>query len=342
MLHLIIIIFLGSLLYFCVVVSLSALSNNFNINPWLYLLAIIPLTAAGGFPTFTAMIFAYVSDISRPEERSFRASITQAAVLLGSLAGSLSSGQLLKIQSVNSTVIFTISTISTLVAAIYVWVFIQETVNVTSESLSGRKKIFQLNRFRGIYDIAFKHRSVTEAWTVWICLLVFGLMALASTGATTVFYLFVREQFSWDILQFNFYTSTSTIVIGLGGVIALFFFNKIFNISDAILGMLGFASAAIESGTIAFAVSTWQMYLSIFVGLVKNVSYITCRTILTNTVSDLDIGKMNALMTSVEAVFGLIGTFTYTILYNQTITWFPGAYNIISLVINLVNGAFLV
>lgn len=323
------------------IASLSVLARTFSISPWLFLVASIPQTITGGVPTLTALIFSYVSDVCQPETRSFRTGLTQIAIILGSLAGSLSSGELVKFTS--SSIIFTISSVSVLIAILYLVFFVKETVrnNVTHEGRCGLKELCQLNRFQGIREVVFQQRTNVDTVTIWLCLFAFGLMAFASNGAGTVFYLFVREQLDWGIQEFTFYNATSTIVMGSGGVIALFFCTKLFHVTDTILGAVGFFSGAIETAIIAFAVASWQMYLSIFISVLKNLSYVTCRTVLTNLVSDLDIGKINALMTSVEAIFGLVGTFVYTMVYNKTITWYPGSYNFISVAVNLLNGIFL-
>lgn len=329
--------FIGGLSYFAVTAGLSAFSQHVHsLNPWYYLLATIPLITTGGIPTLTALVFAFISDSCQPEGRAFRMGVTQVTLLLGSLTGSLVSGELVKF--VNASTIFTISGLSILIGTFCLVFFIKETVRERTDNTHQSLEIsFLYKRFHEIYEDIFKRRPKSDLSVTWLCLLVFGMMAFASNGAGSVFYLFVRGQFNWDIQEFNYYTATSTLVMGTGGIIALLIFSKCCSMSDLILGALGFLSAAVEHTTIAFAVSTWQMYLSIFFGFIKNVSYICCRTVLTNTVNDVDIGKMNALMTSTEATFGLIGSFTYTIVYNQTLSWYPGFYNFISAAVNVFN-----
>lgn len=61
--------------YFCVyfmIAVISLIAIKFNISPWYYLIAFIPISILGGTCSLITGIYCYLSDISQQKDRAFR------------------------------------------------------------------------------------------------------------------------------------------------------------------------------------------------------------------------------------------------------------------------------
>lgn len=143
---------------------ISILSSFWMISPWFYLLAFIPLSFLGGTCALITGIFCYISDVSFEKDRGFRLVSRQlfffhchrhfvfivfcfffsflfhrmarmeAAVFVGLLLGSLSSGHLYKLFS--ASVVFGCSTFCTFIALMFVCFFVNESIKNQTEETS--------------------------------------------------------------------------------------------------------------------------------------------------------------------------------------------------------------
>lgn len=64
--------FAGYFFVYFMLAVISLLSSQFDISPWYYLLAFIPISVLGGTCALITGIYCYLSDISTPKDRAFR------------------------------------------------------------------------------------------------------------------------------------------------------------------------------------------------------------------------------------------------------------------------------
>ncbi|XP_063698690.1 probable peptidoglycan muropeptide transporter SLC46 [Culicoides brevitarsis] len=330
---------MGALVQYFIVTMISTLSDKFLINPWWYLTASFPAAITGGGTTLTFVAFSYISDLTEPSKRAYRNGITQAIILISVLLGSISSGYLN--DWTNSDVVFGVATLCVFLALVQIVIFLPETVSDHNRQ-ERYNDIVRPKLYKEIVHTLMKERPNYDRAVVWFVLVAVGFASFVTDGTMTVFYLFVRKQFEWTIENYTAYLSANMTFGAIGSIFALVLLKKAFKMNDIILTIFGYLSSMGQALIVATAKTSWQMYVSVLVGGVKNISYVTCRSILTNMGPDSDIGKINALITSTEAVFQLAGAPSFTQLYKATLDTYPGAFNLLSVLVYFIDALLII
>lgn len=157
-------------------------------------------------------------------------------------------------------------------------------------------------------------------------------------GNQTVFFLFVRERFTWTVKDFTFYSATNTISLIVGNIFAMYGLKRFFSLSETTLAIVAFSSCLLDSIFSAIAFHSWHFYLAIGLTLFKGLVSPMCRSILATTsehsnMSGNEIGKIYSFTTSLESLMPIGAVPLYSLVYKSTINTYPGAFNIISAVI---------
>lgn len=333
-----IVVYIGTLVQFIIITAILTFSGPFKIDPWWYLTSAFPLAITGGGTTLTAVAFSYISDTTEQNRRAFRNGITQAIILISVLLGSISSGYINDWTSV--VFVFGLATFCTFLGLVHITLFLRETV--TDHNRGERyNDIVRPKLYKEIVHTLVKERPNYDRAIVWLVLIAVGLASFCTDGTLTVFYLFVRKKFEWTIENYTAYLSANMTFGAIGSIIALVWCKKAFKLNDTTLTIFGYMSTMGQSLVVGLASTGWQMYMSVLVGGVKNISYVTCRSILMNMGPDSDIGKINALITSTESIFQLAGAPTFTQLYKATINTYPGAFNLLSVLLYFIDALLL-
>lgn len=128
-------------------------------------------------------------------------------------------------------------------------------------------------------------------------------------GSISVFYLFVRDKFQWNVKEFTTFEGFSILVPILGNVFGILLLRKVSKhliyviiiliiqlylkicrlklINLAILGLISNASNYLLR---AFAAVSWELYLAILLGVLKSIVNPVLRSALSNLVPSNEIG----------------------------------------------------
>lgn len=165
---------------------------------------------------------------------------------------------------------------------------------------------------------------------VW---LLFGSMCLVMfqmEGSSTVFFLFVREKFGWTVHDYALYDSLSILVQVVATIIGIYGLKKLCHISDPMIAVIAAASLVLDGVTKTFATVPADLYLAIVLSLFKSIGSPMTRSVMASVVANDEIGKLFALITSLESLTPLVAAPLYSRLYKATITTLPNAFNILS------------
>lgn len=153
-------------------------------------------------------------------------------------------------------------------------------------------------------------------------------------------YLFVREEFGWTIVESSYYDSVTMILTISGSLFGLLVLKKVFKMSDISLAVLALVSTIIDSMIKAFAFKPWHMYLASSISVFKILSSPMCRSLISTIVPNNEIGKVYSITSSIEALSGLGSAPLYTYIYSNTLTTFPGAFQLITAGVYVLNLGF--
>lgn len=107
---------------------------NWEIVPWYFLIAYIPMALLGGISTLMLASFCYITDITDNNERAWHLAWLDALISLGILVG-LFSGPIIY-ETYGYTAVFSVATMLCIIATLYIF-YIPETIqNHASVSIS--------------------------------------------------------------------------------------------------------------------------------------------------------------------------------------------------------------
>lgn len=317
--------FLGS----CINTFLTFLSTIYIINPWLYILGSIPIILSGGICALLTGTFSHIADITTIQQRPFKLAIIGAITSLGLMLGALSCGYVFP--RTNATVVFTVSSSLLLFVVIYLCIFMEESVKQDEmDPTSKIRGLFKWALAKDVFQTCFERRPNFERAIIWCVMICMGLGVFVMEGNFNVFYLFVREKFNWTVQEYTTYNAVGIVCGVIGGILGIVVLRKVLKFSVTSLALLGVGSAIIDSLILSLAIYPWHLYFGTAISFMKGVISAMYRSILSNVVPPSDIGKIFSSAAFFETVMPLFSGPLYTYIYSQTITTYPGAFNVVS------------
>lgn len=288
-------------------------------------------------PSMVLAILCYTTDLTNESNRSTRLVIIEIILFLGVILGNLASSYVLSMTNV--TTVFAIGLTCCCIATLHIILFVYESVQNVDEASIGRK-ICELTSPTPVIDMlktCFRKRSFKERRMLWGLILILMLTILQMNGVSTVFYLFVRERFQWNLRDATIYDSLSNAIAITGCLVGIALFKKVLKIADMTLIFVAFTSAIFDSSIKAFAQTTSTMYIATGVAVFKIMASPMCRSVISSIIPNSEIGKVYSFTSAFEAISSLIAAPLYTYVYAQTFTSFPGAFYLLSTAIFGVN-----
>ncbi|KAG7301503.1 hypothetical protein JYU34_014470 [Plutella xylostella] len=322
----------------------SALSAMLNVvfalaegfGPWWYVLTAVPFSLTGGYTALFTGAFTYISDITTNENRSLRMTVLEAVFSAGSLIGSLASSYVINL--VGNLVVLLINAALIVVAYVFTAVFVTESLN---GALPGNlMTLLDIRLVKEMIDTCFKQRpnrgraqllllTLTNSFSIFV---LYGLMSLS--------YIYTREKLHWAVKEYSIYSAANTLINVIGAVAGVKF-GKMIGLGDLPLAILGHLSAVGDLLVVAFAVTSWQMYMGAGIAMFKGMAAPLVRSFITKVMPLEDIAKAFALLCAFEAICPLISSVVYNSLYRYTIVSFPGAIYVFSAFILFVCAVML-
>jgi len=172
-------------------------------------------------------------------------------------------------------------------------------------------------------------------------------------------YLFVRERLQWNLSEYGFFSMYNWLMSAAGGsisfcstqsllitnlshiswvagvVVSMFLLKKVLKISDPLLGFVAGWSQIGGSTFYAFVRTPLGMYLASGVDLMNGTIGVVVRSMLSQTVSSNEIGKLFALLGVLESLLPVAMVPVYATIYRNTVTTFAGAFFLLSAAITI-------
>ncbi|KAL5286083.1 hypothetical protein ACFFRR_007650 [Megaselia abdita] len=334
-------IFSGYLVAYSLVTLLSMMSLKFPINPWFYLSMFIPISLTGGFCALITITYCYISDVVKDEKsRARRMLLLEISIFGGISLGSLTCSFIY--EATNGITIFAISTFIVLIALLGILFILPESLSEVSGGSKASKmsEFFRWELARDLLRTVFERRPNYDRAIIWLIMVSIGLAVAAMQGDSNLSYLYLREMFEWDLKEYNIYVTISIVYQVFFSFIAIVAFRKSLKMSLAAMCLLAYGSGFMESLIKGLAQYSWQVYLGVGFGMFKGIGGPMCRAIISQVSSPSDLGKIFAFTTSLETIFPLATAPLYTYLYNTTLGYMPGAFNLLSASFNLIGYIF--
>ncbi|KAI8126976.1 Solute carrier family 46 member 3 [Lucilia cuprina] len=331
--------FSGYFLFYAITSIISHFSDTGDVSPWYYLLASLPLSLLGDSVTYSIATLCYISDVSTTEERPYRMVFYEAVIYIGLMTGSFTSGYIYR-DYTSSTLIFSISALCLLFATLFIIFVIPESLQVQSTGNNDEgnplveeqnlKNLFDIKNLKDMYKTCFKFREYETRTVILLIVSTLVICAFVVDGSVTVFYLFIREKFHWNIREYTTYETLSILVPVLGNIFGIWLLRKVIRIPLLNLAIVGLLSNVCNCLMKGFAAINWQLYLAILLGALKSIVNPMLRTVLTKILPSNELGKIFSFISALNAFVPFIASPLYTIVYGFTLKSFSGFFNILS------------
>ncbi|XP_064095307.1 probable peptidoglycan muropeptide transporter SLC46 [Macrobrachium nipponense] len=315
--------------------TLILLANAYWMDlPAIFILfSTIPQVFTGGGMTMIMAAFAYITDITKPRSRTTRIALMDFSFVLGFPLGIWLSDIIY--YELGYFGIYGISASLFFLTIMYSLIRIEDTrgpfskLNLENVEFTQRPNnmlgdLFDTQNMKDSIAVCSKLRPNNGRGKI-LALMVSMFLTLFTFGTTNIAYLYVKRKFGWD---YNQYVHLGIVkcfagILGTGIVLPLLSYKL--QVHDSILGIIGCFSSVASSIVTGFAPNSWYMYLSTVVGGLSGLAALVNRSILSKIVPDEEIGKVFSMTAAFETAVPLMSSPVYTLVYNNSITSFPGA-----------------
>ncbi|XP_067630543.1 probable peptidoglycan muropeptide transporter SLC46 isoform X2 [Eurosta solidaginis] len=321
--------FSATLIGHLITTILASISTATSVNPWFYIVSSAPLALTGGTCALATMVYCLVSDVTDGANRARRLFIVEGAMGIALLLGNLMSSYVLALTGTIG--VFGIATGLDLFALIYLLIFVRESLQLVHERKNSRiREFFKFDLIKDLIRTFVKRRPHFDRGIIWC--LVFALVATSFVmqGEQNVFYLFTRNKFNLTLQQFTIFNSASIGIKMIGCGIILVLLRVLFKAPLTVVAILGLVSCFIDSVIRSAAQEFWQLYFAAVMGFMGGINTPMFQSILANLVEATEIGKIYAVISSLQTISPLASAPVYADIYTATLKTYPGAFYMLS------------
>ncbi|XP_013184501.2 proton-coupled folate transporter [Amyelois transitella] len=318
-----------------IVTSISNLINVYffyeiPVEVTVFLETIFP-AITGGWVTMFLGVFSYISDITDEESRTFRVGLVNFCMTAGLPIG-IGVGGIL-VQRMGYYGIFSMTSVMFVVVAIYGLTRLDEPDQfLKKKGLPPIERpdckdlsFFHANHVIETVAVAYKKRPSRRRLKIILTLFTVFIVYGPSMSEHTIFYLFVRNTLSWDMVKYSLYTSYSIILHSFGAMFGITVLSKRLQMDDSLLCLISVVSKFGGSIWTAFVRTDLEMYLVPVVEILNGTIFTSLRSIVTKQVDKQETAKMNSLFSLTETLAALMFHPLYSLLYMKTLHVLPGA-----------------
>jgi DHA1 family tetracycline resistance protein-like MFS transporter len=266
---------------------IMALAPNF---PWLFVGRLISGAAAGS----TSAAYAYVADVSTPEERAQRFGFLQAAFALGYAIGPAIGGFLVDFVDVRAP--FWVAAGLSIANALYGLFILPESL---PRDHRAKLSLHQLNPFEAIAGLLRAYPRLIGILTPSF------LMYVISTGLFSFAAVYTTYRFKWTGLHIGLYLLVLAIgvIIAQAGLVTIVV-RRVGERATAVGGMVLQTAALIAAGWATSGAGFWWAVPLMCLGAVANPAW---SAIGSRSIGPSEQGRFNGAVTGLAAIAGVVG-----------------------------------
>lgn len=293
-----------------------------NLQPEYFLIASIPPSLASGLVGMFISLFCYISDTTKIENRAFRMALLEGGCMSGVFCGYMLTPRLLDIAGeYGFVVVFTTSSFFMFLIFLYTLFVVPESVKI---SPCRNKRFFELRHVRDVFTTCFKYRPNCGRTVILLVVSSIVIMILIMEGELTTLYLYLRERFRWQLIDYTTYSSFAVLSAAIWTMVGVWLISAL-KLPEMPVSLAGAILRSVAAILCAFAPSSWYFYVGYMFSCPSILIGPLARSQISKLVSPQEVGKVFAFMSFLETVSPLTAAPLYTYVYNHTMTWFLSA-----------------
>ena len=281
-----------------------------------------PVALSGGYLTYSMGMNAFIADISSPQQRSFRMAMMHFVQTLGepfaTQAGAYlyDKGGYVCVISANLLGRF----LSFLFLVVRLEIFNLKSQRQEEKELNNKRQMHHALSPNHIIDsvkVYFKKRENGKRFYLWVYLLVMLSVAVPMFGEQTIGYNYVRTRYNWEVQDYSNFRTVSMIIKIVGQSICIPLLG-FFSIRDSLIIPFLLSSILISDFVRGFGEVPWMYYLASAIDFMGTYSFSAFIAIVSKCVDDDELGKVFALIASLEALVPIGGSQVYASIWTAT------------------------
>ena len=133
-----------------------------------------------------------------------------------------------------------------------------------------------------------------------------------------------RAPLLWSKSLYGYLVAVDYACLGMGTMLLLPALVRYFNMGDIALILTGTTFKTLRLFMLAFADVTWLVFMAVFLGAPSGMIISACKSIISKTVAENELGKVFSLLSCSEMLSNLLGSLIFTSLYSSFIEYYPG------------------
>ncbi|KAG1682175.1 Solute carrier family 46 member 3 [Nymphon striatum] len=312
--------FTGSLISSAMLIAISYI--DYDYPPYTIIIVNISNGLTGSYIT-QLIAFTYIADITSKEDRSVKYIFVEGITMLGLPLGNLLAGYIHKLYGFGPVYILALS--CQICAMVYGTLFLKETQGIDNEDSwkTRMKYFFSLNTLKSGLRAFLRARSGHNRLLLvfmFFSMLAFMFFINLQYG---VVYMYTQLIFDWDQWTYSIFQSSTNFALLTFLIIIAPLITYIFKIPDVVLGIFGSFSGITSVIIMGIVRSTILFYIGGFVGVLQAMIPPLIRSAITKIVDADEIGKILALLSTLDLATPIFAALIYSQVYNNTVEFFP-------------------
>ena len=266
-------------------------------------------------------INAFIADISKPHQRSFRMAMMHFVPTIGRPLGTQLGKLLYEAGGYNCVIGATLvgRAVGFILLVVRLETFKWKPKSTEDTPIKPIKKRHALSPSHIIDSIrtATKPRPNGKRMYLWIYLIVLLSVILPFFGEMTIGFNYVRTRYSWGVDEYSDYRTVTEIIDIVGQSICIPLLGYL-QIRDSLLIPFLLSTVVIRDFMKGFADQPWMYYTGSAINIMGGYAFAASRSIISKCVEDHELGKVFALLSSAESLIPIGMSQAYASLWKAT------------------------
>ena len=265
-------------------------------------------------------INAFISDLSSPEQRSFRMAmmhfVSSVGRPFGTQMGSYLFAQGGYVCVISATLLGRVLGFILLVIRLEMFQWKPKKIEEQDPSKK-KRKTFSPYHIVDSFKTALKWRPNHKRIYLWVYLIVLMSITLPWYGEGVIGYNYVRTRYNWEVQNYSDFT-TITSAIGIASDAIFIPILGMLQIRDSVIIPITLTTIIARDFIKGFAVYPWMYYLGSAINVLGGYSFSASRSIISKCVENDELGKVFALLSSMESVVPIGMSQAYATIWENT------------------------
>lgn len=181
--------------------------------------------------------------------------------------------------------------------------------------------------YKEVWHTLTRIRSGHRRGYIYLMTLVYLLFFISELGLLhgPVLSLYVfRRPFEWKPSDLAFFKGTQAVLVMVGHMFGSLFMKKFLKFKETTVMLICLVSGFAHMLMIAFATTSWLLYLSLLIGMLVNLTIPTMKSYIAQLVEVDEVGKVFTANGVTADLAFVLSTLLFNNIYSATVKFFPG------------------